>query len=710
MNINPDLAKEIPCKNVLIYGYCKYAQKGCVFAHPSDTTATDTPNAKNTLGPAYPKQPNGTLAKLQQGADPPPPDAGSQSTTASFSAKLTLASTADAKRKFNMNTPSFQPSVPSLTGKFAGLSPNVKAVPVFVPSGMDTSTSQGTSPPQDQAQSSFASRKFNASTPSFTPSSPFATEFSFASASSTAKDAFTPQFTQASIPHAAHSMPSHKLQQPPPLKQPNPYLPSAGGAAAVAAPNTLPASTDFMFHSLNPQTYALNFHLYAPAPPPRLAMPLNLHETNAAALFIPNDLRETITKKNEATLQSLGQLNLPEHVGVYHSLVPINSTFDQLSSVYQLPSSLYKVTSNIDGLPYALRRIDHSAKLRIASEQPFSTVKRWRALKHPNVVRLHDAFTSVSLGCGGEPTLCLVYDFYPLANTLQEEHVVRKPGSKLKPVHEDLIWTYLVQLTSALITIHEAGLHAGSSLHLSKILVTNKNRVRLGAVCVDDVLESEALDERRRLVGERSCVEELQLADIVRLSKVLTDLASTTLPLSMRASPTESLLLHLQNSPSVSFSEELIKALLMLSTAAAGFDLQEFFARHLLRRALLLLNGFQDLSDYYEGQLLSEVENGRLFRLMAKLNFLVDRPEDAGTVGGNAFVLKLFYDFLFQAVDEYGKPSLDLLRLLVHLNKLDVGVEQKLLLVSRDEDSCIVVSYKEVKDILEVSFRAHSGH
>ena len=38
----------------------------------------------------------------------------------------------------------------------------------------------------------------------------------------------------------------------------------------------------------------------------------------------------------------------------------------------------------------------------------------------------------------------------------------------------------------------------------------------------------------------------------------------------------------------------------------------------------------------------------------------------------------------------------DLSHVLTQLNKLDSGVEEKLMLVSRDEGSCLIVSYREV--------------
>ena len=65
----------------------------------------------------------------------------------------------------------------------------------------------------------------------------------------------------------------------PGLETPGPVLPAAAAAA-------------------NQPMYPLQYHLYAP-PPPRLMIPLQPYETNSQAMFIPNDLREYLHKKNE---------------------------------------------------------------------------------------------------------------------------------------------------------------------------------------------------------------------------------------------------------------------------------------------------------------------------------------------------------------------------------------------------------------------------
>lgn len=52
---------------------------------------------------------------------------------------------------------------------------------------------------------------------------------------------------------------------------------------------------------------------------------------------------------------------------------------------------------------------------------------------------------------------------------------------------ESTLWSYAIQLTGALRVIHGAGL-ACRCLDPSKVIITNRNRVRLSGVCVFDVV------------------------------------------------------------------------------------------------------------------------------------------------------------------------------------------------------------------------------
>lgn len=146
--------------------------------------------------------------------------------------------------------------------------------------------------------------------------------------------------------------------------------------------------------------------------------------------------------------------------------------------------------------------------------------------------------------------------------------------------------------------------------------------------------------------------------------------------------------------------------------------------------------------DRLEGGLMSELENGRLFRLLCKFGFINERPEFAldprWSETGDRYIIKLFRDYVFHQVDEHGKPVVNLSHVLTCLNKvsfvfvashmaftdrcgpifvqlygrlfvlliqLDAGTDERIMLVSPDEQSCLVVTYKEVKSYIESAFK-----
>lgn len=108
-------------------------------------------------------------------------------------------------------------------------------------------------------------------------------------------------------------------------------------------------------------------------------------------------------------------------------------------------------------------------------------------------------------------------------------------------------------------------------------------------------------------------------------------------------------------------------------------------------------------SDFLEGEIAKEVENGRLFRLMVKLGFINERPEfdmsGNWSETGDRYLLKLFRDYIFHQVDEDGNPVIDLTHVVECLNKLDIGVDEKVLLMSRDEKSMMIVRYVSIVPI-----------
>jgi len=127
---------------------------------------------------------------------------------------------------------------------------------------------------------------------------------------------------------------------------------------------------------------------------------------------------------------------------------------------------------------------------------------------------------------------------------------------------------------------------------------------------------------------------------------------------------------------------------------------------------------------------MSELENGRMVRLLTKMGFINERPEyvlhlpasypiltracpslfrfgrsHRWSETGDRYIIKLFRDYVFHQVDENLDPVVNLTHVLTCLNKLDAGSDERIMLMARDEQSCLVVSYKDVKTCIESAYR-----
>ncbi|KAG2095045.1 hypothetical protein BD769DRAFT_1517973, partial [Suillus cothurnatus] len=89
-----------------------------------------------------------------------------------------------------------------------------------------------------------------------------------------------------------------------------------------------------------------------------------------------------------------------------------------------------------------------------------------------------------------------------------------------------------------------------------------------------------------------------------------------------------------------------------------------------------------------ETELMSELENGRLACLLRKFGFINERPvlarEPRWSETGDRYIIKLFRDYVFHPVGENGNPVINLPYV------LDAGTDERIMLVSRDEQGCLV--------------------
>ncbi|CAE6478485.1 unnamed protein product [Rhizoctonia solani] len=318
-----------------------------------------------------------------------------------------------------------------------------------------------------------------------------------------------------------------------------------------------------------------------------------------------------------------------------------------------------------------------------------------------------------------------------------------------QPLDERMLWTYLLQLANAVRVVHGRGM-AFRCLDAKRVLVTGVGRVRINTVGLIDIMTYDGQPTPEMYLQE----------DLVSLGSLLLQLVCGTSNLSQFSSqpPTTQSpsarrhannagnnLVNQQNLASAQaltrFSPLLRQAVVWLVTPAVGKTIehlfkeispaiigaemdamledvwellfvlapvQECYRPNPVNDATNALHFFSQ-TDMLESELSRELENGRLVRLLCKFGFINERPEfdhdPRWAETGDRYIIKLFRDHVFHQVDARGKPVLNLTHVFVNLNKLDAGSEERLMLVSRDERNCLVVSYKEIKTCIENAYR-----
>ena len=252
----------------------------------------------------------------------------------------------------------------------------------------------------------------------------------------------------------------------------------------------------------------------------------------------------------------------------------------------------------------------------------------------------------------------------------------------------------MTQIANALKSIHTNGL-AARVLEAGKVLLTGKNRIRLNACAVLDVVQ---FDSQRT-------VADLQRQDLVNFGQLIVTLGANS-PNVMH-NPTKAME-HFTRA----YSPQLKNSVFWLLNGLQKDQERtiDLFITGISSQLMSTFDSALHLDDQLTSDLSRELENGRLVRLMTKLNFINEQPEyehdRQWSESGERYFLKIFRDYVFHQVDGSGDPVVDLGHVLTCLNKLDAGCDEKITLVSRDEQSCFIVSYKEIKKALESSFQA----
>ena len=320
--------------------------------------------------------------------------------------------------------------------------------------------------------------------------------------------------------------------------------------------------------------------------------------------------------------------------------------------------------------------VDETIASRIQTAKSF-----WGTVRNASIVSFHLAFSSQELG---DRSLFLVSDYHADSVTLFQSHVnnygISLSRRAVAQIPENVIWNYMVQIANALKTIHTTGI-AARLVESGKMLITDENRVRFNGCAIADVLDP-----------ANSNVAHLQQQDLEDFGNLVIWLATFQPP----NKPVEYLLR--------SYHPHLTNAVEWLVHSEPHHTIDHFL-EHISFAVLDSFNASLQLDDNLQFNLNRELENSRIVRLLLKLNSINERPEHEEDTSRSEYSprgqVKLFRDYIFHQVDAQGRPSLDAGHMIACLNKLDVGLDEKVPLTTRDGKSVIIVTYREMKQAIE---------
>jgi len=319
-------------------------------------------------------------------------------------------------------------------------------------------------------------------------------------------------------------------------------------------------------------------------------------------------------------------------------------------------------------------------------------IRSWQHIDNASMVNVRGCFTTREFG---DSSLIIYTDYHPNAKTLAEHRFTYVGSQRGRPygafVPEQVLWSYLVQLASALKAIHTSGL-AARSISPTKVILTGKNRIRLNGLGILDVLQPD----------DGKAVFKAQEEDMQKLGQLILAMASNSTNVASHPKTFDIV--------TRGYSLRLKDCISALIDNPPPIDA---FLAAIADQTISAMNSVLHLEDELTSTLMGELENGRLVRLVTRLGFINERQEynshtpeqSQWSETGERYYLKLFRDYVFHQVSSDGRPVLDLGHVVSCLNKLDAGSEERIALVTRDEQHVFIVSYKEVKAGLDSAFR-----
>jgi PAB-dependent poly(A)-specific ribonuclease subunit 3 len=311
--------------------------------------------------------------------------------------------------------------------------------------------------------------------------------------------------------------------------------------------------------------------------------------------------------------------------------------------------------------------------------------EQFRHFRHPNLVPLHSIGQTTEFVLGFTDVIA-EYRYVKGSKTLQEQFFANTDGpspAATAVCTEALLWSIACQLLGLIRTFHEVGVPL-RGLHLTKVLYLEvTGRVLFSGVGLLDLV-----------APTKEPVDKLMRQDISNLGYLLLRLASQNW---------NAVTIDAINPTEARLSPVLVG---FIRGCLEGKHTADVMCRGLGERMAMELGQQLGHADFLMGECAKEVHNGRLLKLLVKLNFVHAATSDH-TSDAELFALRLFHAYVFHQADESGRPRHDWGHVFFCLNKLDVGSEDLVQLISMDNDSTLlVISYRDLRTLLDKALDA----
>lgn len=459
----------------------------------------------------------------------------------------------------------------------------------------------------------------------------------------------------------------------------------AAAAASVVTPMMAPNANTFSPHNLyNPQhvnnttneMYRTGGTTTMSASEPFPATPY----TPVANLFLSPMVRNTmITQHNYQPPKRLVTHVTSSKFAEYTPIYNIEAEAHYSTLVPKVSTQVYQTSSRFSGYDILLRRI---VNVTINAEECKAITDMLRQHRHPNLVTLSNIIVTDEFVMGSNDII-MEYRFINGARSLYESFLTETTRAT-----EGQLWSMTCQLVGLLRSFHEM-LVPVRGLHISKIIfVEATGRFYFTGLGLKELLEPKAFS---------TMTQRLMKDDIQALGLIIFQLAAR----SRHVTPEN----FNSKQPMAGFSQsfwELIKTLL-----EGNSDLAQLC--HALGERMSMEVGHQEgYCDYVLRQGMKEMHNGRIMRLLIKLNFVMEYINDVQDyhTDNQRLAMRLFNQFVFYQVDEHNRVHLDWGHAYHCLNKLDCGSEETIQLIGNENNSTVmVVSYADMRNILENLFQ-----